>query len=136
MHVDSTEFPAYGEQELSACNGHFESTRYHRLLLVIQDGDCLGAKLRHGNVRCAEGREELVLPEIERQHRLGKEVAFRADAPLAKPEIYETPESRGVKYAIRIPADENLEWDVAELLPRPVGRSSRKPPVEYKRFLS
>jgi YVTN family beta-propeller protein len=32
---------------------------------------------------------ELLLPEIERQQRLGKEVVFRADAAFAKPEIYE-----------------------------------------------
>jgi hypothetical protein len=37
------------------------------------------------------------LPEIERQQRMGKEVVFRADAALAKPEIYETLEARGVR---------------------------------------
>jgi hypothetical protein len=30
-------------------------------------------------------------------------VVFRADAAFAKPEIYEAPEERGVKYAIRNP---------------------------------
>jgi hypothetical protein len=40
---------------------------------------------------------------------------FRADAAFAKPEIYETLEERGVKYAIRIPANESLERDIAEL---------------------
>jgi hypothetical protein len=71
-------------------------------LLFNRDGDCLAAKLRPGNVHSAEGWEELLLPEIERQQKLGKEVAFRADAAFAKPEIYEALESRGVKYAIRI----------------------------------
>lgn len=47
---------------------------------------------------------------------------LRANAAFAKSEIYEALEERGVKYAIRIPANENLEQDVAELLPRPVGR--------------
>jgi len=46
------------------------------------------------------------LPEIERQQELGKELVFRADAAFAKPEIYEALEERGVKYAIRIPANE------------------------------
>ena len=36
-----------------------------------------------------------------------KEVAFRADAALAKPEICEGLEERGVKYAIRIPSTES-----------------------------
>lgn len=43
--------------------------------------------------------------------------------------------ARGVKYAIRIPANNSLERDVAELQPRPVGRPRQKPLVEYKGFL-
>ena len=135
LDMDSTEIPVYGEQENSAYNGHFESTCYHPLLLFNRDGDCLAAKLRPGNVHSAEDWEELLLPEIERQQRMGKEVAFRADAAFAKPEIYEALEERGVKYAIRIPSNDNLERDIAELVPRPVGRPSKKPLVEYKGFL-
>lgn len=60
---------------------------------------------------------------------------MRADAAFAKPEVYEALEERGVNYAIRIPANENLERDIAELLPRPVGRPSIRPLVEYKSFL-
>jgi hypothetical protein len=37
--------------------------------------------------------------------------------------------NRGVKYAIRIPANDSLERDIAELLTRPVGRPSHKPVV-------
>ncbi|MFZ0663968.1 MAG: hypothetical protein WAM66_14865 [Acidobacteriaceae bacterium] len=48
-------------------------------------------------------------------------MAFRADAAFAKPEIYDALEERSVKYAIRIPANDNLEWDIAELLTRPAG---------------
>ena len=77
-------------ERLSAYNGHFESTCYHPLLLFNGgEGDCLGAMLRPGNVHIAEGWEEVLLPEIERQQQLGKEVVFRADAAFAKPEIYE-----------------------------------------------
>ena len=85
-----------------------------------REGDCLAAKLRPGNVHSAEGWEELLLPEIERQQRLGKVVVFRADAAFAKPEIYEALEERMVKYAIRLPANDNLERKVAQLLKRPV----------------
>jgi hypothetical protein len=131
LDMDSTEIPVYGEQEQSAYNGHFESTCYHPLLLFNREGDCLGAKLRPGNVHSADDWEELLLPEIERQQKLGKEVVFRADAAFAKPEIYEALEGRGVKYAIRIPANDILERDIAELLPRPVGRPSHKPVVRY-----
>ena len=61
---------------------------------------------------------ELLLPEIERQQELGKEVVFRTDAAFAKPEIYEVLEERGVKYAIRLPANDSLLRDIEELLTR------------------
>jgi hypothetical protein len=93
------------------------------------------AKLRPGNVHSAEDWEELLLPEIGRQEKLGREVVFRADAAFAKPQINDALEERGVKYAIRIAADDSLERDIAELLTRPVGRFSHKPVVWYKGFL-
>jgi len=40
-----------------------------------------------------------------------------------------------VKYAIRLPANENLERDIEELLKRPLGGPSHKPVVWYKGFL-
>src|SRR5918998_1001071 len=102
LDMDSTEIPVYGHQEHRAYNGHFESTCDHPLLLFNREGDCLAAKLRPGNVHSAEGWEALLLPEIERQQTNGKEVALRADAAFAKPELYEALEQRGVQYAIRI----------------------------------
>jgi hypothetical protein len=135
LDMDSTEIPVYGEQENRAHNGHFESTCFHPLLLINRDSDCLAAKLRSGNVHSPEGWEELLLPEIERQQRMGKDVAFRADEAFAKPEICDALEEPGVKYAIPIASNDNLERDIAELLPRPVGKASVKPLVEYKGFL-
>jgi hypothetical protein len=88
LDMDSTEIRVYGEQEQSAYNGHFESTCYHPLLLFNREGDCLAAKPRPGDVHSLEDWKELVLPEIERQQRHGKEVVFRADAVFSKPEIY------------------------------------------------
>src|SRR5574337_176082 len=89
LDMDSSESPVYGEQEQSAYNGYFESVCYHPLFLFNRQGDCLAVKLRPGNVHSAEGWEELLLPEIERQLRMGKEVAFRAYVAFAKPEIHE-----------------------------------------------
>jgi len=62
-------------------------------------------------------------------------MAFRGDAAFAEPELYEALEEREVKYAIRLPANDNLERDIAELLTRPVGRPSYKPVVWFKSFL-
>ena len=77
----------------------------------------------------------MLLPEIERQQAQGQEVVFRADAAFAKPELYEALEEQDVKYAIRLPASDNLQRNVPELLIRPVGRPSHKPVVRYKNFL-
>ena len=135
LDTDSTEIPVYGQQENGAYNGHFESTCYHLLLLFNREGDCLAVKLRPGSVHSAENWEELLLPEIERQQKLGKAVVLRADAAFAKPEIYEALEERGVKYAIRIPSNDSLERDINELLTRPVGRPGHKPVVWYRGVL-
>jgi hypothetical protein len=135
LDMDCTEIPVYGEQEQSSYNGHFESTCYHPLLLFNRGGDCLAAKLRPGNVHSADSWEELLLPEIERQQARGKEVVFRGDAAFAKPELYEALEERDVKYAIRLPANDNLQRNIRDLLTRPVGRPSHKPAFRFKSFL-
>ena len=135
LDMDSTEIPVYGEQEQSSYNGHFESTCYHPLLLFNRGGDCLAAKLRPGNVHSADSWEQLLLPEVERQQAQGRDVAFRGDAAFAKPELYGALEEREVKYAIRLPANDNLQRKITELLTRPVGRPSYKPVFRFKSFL-
>ncbi len=134
LDIDSTEIPVYGQQEQSAYNGHFEATCYHPLLLFNREGDCLAAKLRPGNVHSAEYWDAVLLPEIERQQKQGRDVVVRADAAFAKPDIYEALEKLGVKYAIRIPSNDILEREVADLSTRSVGRPSHKPVVRYKSF--
>jgi hypothetical protein len=134
LDMDSTEVPVYGHQEQSAYNGHFESVCYHPLLLFNGEGDCLAVKLRPGNVHSAEGWDELLLPELERLQAQGIEVAFRGDAAFAKPEVYDTLEERDVQYVIRLPANENLQRNITELLKRPAGRPSYQPRVRYKSF--
>lgn len=55
LDIDSSKSPVHGAQEQAAYNGHFESVCYHPLFVFNQDGDCLAAKLRPGNVHSAEG---------------------------------------------------------------------------------
>ena len=74
------------------------------------------------------------MPEIDRQQAEGQCVAFRADAAFARPAIYEALETRDVGYAIRIPANKNLELAIEDILFRSPGRPSRKPLVRYKSF--
>jgi Transposase DDE domain group 1 len=60
LDIDSSESPVHGAQEQSAYNGHFESVCYHPLFVFNQDGDCLAATLRSGNVPSAKGCYELL----------------------------------------------------------------------------
>src|SRR5882762_76914 len=116
LDMDCSESPVHGQQEGSAYNGHFESVCYHPLFLFNDHGDCLAAKLRPGNIASADDWDDLLLPEIERRQAARKRVAFRADAAFARPAIYEALETRGVGYAIRIPANRNLELAVEDIL--------------------
>ena len=134
LDMDSSESPVHGQQEGSAYNGHFASVCYHPLFLFNDHGDCVAAKLRPGNVSSADDWEELLVPEINRQQAQGTRVAFRADAAFARPAIYEALEARGVQYAIRMPANKNLELEIEDILFRSPGRPSLKPLVRYKSF--
>ena len=132
--MDSSESPVHGPQEGTAYNGHFATVCYHPLFLFNDQGDCLAASLRPGNVPSADDWDDLLVPEIDRQQAAGRRVAFRADAAFARPAIYEGLEHRDVAYAIRMPANKNLELAVEEILFRPPGRPSCKPVVRYKSF--
>jgi hypothetical protein len=62
VDVDSTEDPVHGKQERVAYNGHFGKNCFHPLFCFTSDGDCLGAKLRPGNVHSADGALEFITP--------------------------------------------------------------------------
>ena len=136
LDMDSSESPVHGAQEGSASNGHFATGCDHPLFLFNDQGDGLAATLRPGNVHSADDWDDLLVPEIDRQQAEGKHVAFRADAAFARPAIYEGLEQRDVAYAIRMPANTNLELAVEDILFRPPGRPSCKPLVRYKSFRS
>ena len=57
---------------------------------------------------------------------------LRAVVPAVKRLLQQPPTK--ATYAIRLPENESLRREVAELLVRPVGRPSRKPLVRYKSF--
>ncbi len=134
LDIDSSESPVHGAQEQSAYNGHFESVCYHPLFVFNQDGDCLAAKLRPGNVHSADGWDEVLLPVIDRYRAQGQTVVVRADAAFALPGLYEALERQDVEYTIRLPANAVLERAIEDLLGRPRGRPSRAPLVRYRSF--
>ena len=122
IDLDSTEDPAYGKQEGVVYNGHFAKNCFHPLFGFTSDGDCLGARLRPGNVHSADGALEFIKPMVERYRPWFKLFWFRGDAAFAKPEIYEYCEEQRLTYFMRLPANENLDRLVAPHLGRPVGR--------------
>ena len=122
VDVDSTEDPAHGKQEQVAFNGHFGTTCFHPLFAFTSDGDCLGAKLRPGNVHSAEGIFDLLDPIVQRYRRRFTLFWLRADAAFAMPELYEYCERERVTYFIRFPANQVLNRAIERHLTRPVGR--------------
>ena len=77
LDMDSSESPVHGQQEGSAYNGYFAPVCSHPLFLFNDRGDCVAAKLRSGHVHSADDWDELLVPEIERQHANGRRVAVR-----------------------------------------------------------
>ena len=132
--IDSSESPVHGKQEGAAYNGHFECVCYHPLFCFNQFGDCEGAVLRPGNVHIADGWEEFIEPIVERYLNMEVRLLFRADAAFAKPELYEYLEERRIGYAIRLPANEVLQLEIAHLLARPTEWTSPNPIVSYHDF--
>ena len=134
LDIDSSESPVHGQQEAAAYNGHFECICYHPLFCFNQFGDCEGAVLRPGNVHSAAGWQEFIEPIVERYLKEAVRLLFRADAAFAKPELYDYLETRQIGYAIRLPANEVLQREIAHLLVRPTEWPSRKPIVSYHDF--
>ena len=134
LDMDSSESPTHGEQEGSAWNGHFGCTCYHPLFVFNQYGDLERCLLRAGHVHSAEDWRLVLEPVIARYRERGVALHFRADAAFAKPEIYELLEAEGIRYAIRLPANQVLQRRIGHLLTRPVGRPPKKPVVSYASF--
>ena len=134
LDMDSSESPVHGEQEGASYNGHFGSTCYHPLFVFNQFGDCEGAMLRAGNVHSAHRWRDVLDPILSRYGATGVRRYFRADAAFAKPDIYEYMEERRVFYAIRLPSNKVLQYEIAPLLIRPVGRPPKRPVIRYDDF--
>jgi hypothetical protein len=134
LDMDSSEFPVHGNQESSSYNGHFGSRCYHPLFVFNQFGDCEGAVLRPGNVHSADEWKNLLEPIVARYKDTSGKLYFRADAAFASPDVYEYLEEKGILYAIRLKANNNLYREIEHLLARPVGRPPKKPRVFYHDF--
>jgi len=122
IDLDSTEDPAHGRQEGVAYNGHFGKSCYHPLFCFTSEGDCLGVKLRNGNVHSAEGTLKMLIPIVKRHRDRFKRFWLRADAAFGKPKIYEYCEENRITYFIRLKSNNSLTDLIMPHLSRPVGR--------------
>ena len=113
---------------------HFGCTCYHPLFVFNQFGDLERSLLRAGHVHSAEEWQRVLEPVLARYRERGIDLYFRADAAFAKPEIYEQLEQEGIRYAIRLPANQVLQRRISHLLTRPVGRPPKKPIVSFASF--
>ena len=96
------------------------------------EGDCLAAKLRPGNVHSAEEWDQVLLPEIERQQRRAN-TWLSAPTPPSRSRRFTRRWRRGRSVRDRVPANKNLEWEIADV-DSSRGRPSHKPLVRYKSF--
>ena len=119
LDMDSTEDPAHGRQEGVAFNGHFGKSCYHPLFCFTSEGDCLGVKLRNGNVHSAEGALEMLIPIVKRYRDRFKRFWLRADAASGKPEAYEYCEANRITYFIRLKSNNSLTDLIQPHLRRP-----------------
>ena len=99
------------------------------------EGDCLGAKQRPSDVHSADDWSEMLLPAIERQQTLGKEVVFSCRRGLRQAGDIRGAGRTGCNVCHSQSGRRQSGAGHAELLTRPVGRQSHKPVVWYKRFL-
>lgn len=134
LDMDSSVSPTHGDREGSVRNGHFGCTCYHPLFVFNQFGDLERCALRPGKVHSADSWEQALKPVGARYRRTVKRIAFRGDAAFAQPSMYEYLEAEGIEYAIRLPANQILQAEIAQLLKRPLGRLALYVQRFYKSF--
>ncbi len=134
LDLDSSVSETYGSQEGTAYNGHFNCTCYHPLFCFNQFGDLERGLLREGNVHSADDWHSVLEPVVARYRDANIRRFFRGDAAFANPDIYSFLEKEDYRYAIRLPANQNLQRAIEHLLTRPVGRPSRAPKRIYESF--
>ena len=128
LDLDRSLSETYGSQEGTAYNGHFNCTCYHPLFCFNQFGDLERALLREGNVHSADDWQSVLEPVVARYRDANIRRFFRGDAAFANPDIYTFLEEEDYLYAIRLPANQNLQRAIEHLLTRP-GRRATCPPA-------
>ena len=135
LDLDSSVSETYGQQEGSAYSGYFRCECFHPLFCFNQFGDLERALPRNGNVHSAEDWLSVLEPIVARYRNGDIRRFFRGDTAFADPRVYRYAEAQRYLYAIRLPANTVLQWDIEPFLNRPVDRPPNRPVVWYHDFL-
>ena len=105
LDLDSTLIDAFGKQEGSKYNNHYNSVGFHPLMCFDGfTGDLLRAWFREGTDYCSKGIASLLEPLLDelKADLPGTNFFARADSGFATPELYELLEKHNIGYVIRL----------------------------------
>ena len=101
--IDSTLLDTYGHQEGEGFNFHYQAHGYHPLLCYDGlTGDLIKAELRDGTLHCSNGADKFMESIFQEYLERGIKTYLRGDSGFSFPKLYETCESNGCSYAIRL----------------------------------
>lgn len=114
LDLDSTLLNSYGTQEGTDFNFHYQAYGYHPLLCYDSlTGDLIKAELRDGAKYCSNGAADFMQPVFAEYLDRGITMYLRGDSGFASPDLYETCETNGCSYAIRLKENKTLRAMIA-----------------------
>ena len=139
LDLDSTLFGTYGKQEGDGFNFHYQAHGYHPLLCYDGlTGDLIKTELRDGTLYCSNGADKFMKSSFQEYLERGIKTYLRGDSGFASPKLYETCESNGCSYAIRLkqnPALIALASDKDEALYKATQKDQISYAVTYGEFM-
>ena len=119
LDLDSTLLDAYGRQEGSAFNIHYQSNGYHPLVCYNgMTGDLIKIQLRDGTQYSCTGVVDFlqkVLDEYLNDYPSIR-ILLRGDSGFATPDLYEQCEKNGTSYVIRLKENGILREKASDLV--------------------
>lgn len=103
--LDSTHSDTFGNQEMTNCNAHYQTTGYHPLVAFDGlTGDFLKAELRPGNVYTSKDVAAFTRQLFEHYQSVTpvRTIMVRADSGFATPDLYQLCEEYDSLYTIRL----------------------------------
>ena len=91
LDLDSSVSETYGNQEGSACNGHFGCECCHPLFCFNQFGDVERAMLRNGNLHSADDWQTVLIPVIDQYREVPKKFFCGDGAAIGQEVKWEIP---------------------------------------------